>query len=721
MNSENSENLPEIPNYPIECEIGIGGMALVYKGTHPTLNVPVAIKLLKPDMKDNKVANDRFRKEPKILASFRHSNIVTIYDSGFTAEEQRYLVMEYLPGGSLKEKMQQGQLSPKQAINIIKPIADALDLAHRQGIVHRDLKPDNVLFREDDTPVLTDFGIAKVLDSNTHATAAGTMLGTYRYMSPEQFQGLQLDGRSDLYSLGILLVEMLTGKRPYDGDSVEVLITKRLTDPVPELAQDLADFQPIISQLLTKDPEQRYTSAAELAEALEALALAKGFVEIEPDLAIVIPEPENQSKLVDSTQDIATIAVEGDTTRSTSGFRFHRRWALAAFALVMIALGMFISPYIQKMMLLKDAQALTEELDQQDKTYQKRIAAAQDSIGQLEQVIQDLRQEIASNKNQHDEALKSLDQQEKDLQLQKRQQEDAKKQAQSQHDQELAAQRSVIEEIQQSLTLLELQTDAIAATAEAESHKLQQREKTATQQQQQAQNVLAEKKSTLAQLREQIKTAQNQNQTALTQHQQQLTELVQQETHLKHELNQATSELQQNREKFDAKYAELTQTIETTDQRVQQSKNFIVAVQQKLSTLEQGQNNVAPVQHELGTVAIILDNLEQKLKPTLSLIQQEETRQQQISDLLAESQNAFKRRSYTKPVNNNAVKWAEEVLKLDPFNVQAKTIISNVINSYLRRKNLKQATLLAPHFSAKQRETFIQLGGVLENSNEILR
>ena len=640
MNSENSENFPEIPNYPIECEIGIGGMALVYKGTHPTLNVPVAIKLLKPDMKDNKVANDRFRKEPKILASFRHPNIVTIYDSGFTAEEQRYLVMEYLPGGSLKEKMQQAQLSPKQTINIIKPIADALDLAHRQGIVHRDLKPDNVLFREDDTPVLTDFGIAKVLDSNTHATVAGTMLGTYRYMSPEQFQGLQLDGRSDLYSLGILLVEMLTGERPYDGDSVEVLITKRLTETVPELAEEFADFQPIIAQLLTKDPEQRYASAAELAEALEALALAKGFVEIEPDPVISISEPEPKSQLDESTQDTATVALGNGAaqsrTLSKSGLYLHRRWALAAFAIVMIVVGMFIGPYIQKIMLIREAQALAEELEQQDKTYQKRITAAQDSIGQLEQIIQDSRQELTDNKNQHEETLKDLDQQEKDLQQQQRQQENLKKQVQSQHNRELAAQKSVIEELQQSLALLERQTDAVAKKAQAESQKLQQQEKTAKQQQQNAQNVLAEKKSTLAQLEQQIKTTQNQNQTALTQYQQQLAELVQQETNLKRELNQATSELQQNREKFDAKYTQLTQTIQTTRQRIQLSRRFITDVQQKLSALEQGESDVAPVQHELGTVAIILDNIEQKLKPTLSIIQQEEVKKQQIDDWLAE-------------------------------------------------------------------------------------
>jgi serine/threonine protein kinase len=398
MSSENyNEDFPNIPNYRIECEIDKGGMAIVYKGRHATLDRSVAIKLLKPDMTANSQAIDRFLREPKILARFSHPNIVTIYDSGFLPEnqEQLYLVMEYLPGGSLKSKMRQGRIPMQRVIIIIKAIADALDLAHSKSVIHRDIKPDNILFRENGAPILTDFGIAKDLDRNTQMTAMGTLLGTYRYMSPEQFQGIEPDGRSDLFSLGILLVEMLTGERPFDGDSVEVLITKRLTDPVPELPKQYDMFQPIAERLLTKDREQRFADAKELIEALTKLEMSLGFVEPEAVVVAPAPVPQNQNPVTPAE------AGEARPVRR----RANRRWLVAGATVLVVVAATFAFPIIQGMNLMNEAIALVEKLELQDKDYRQQIDLAQGDTKRLREIIQDLKKEIETNRVEHEQTL----------------------------------------------------------------------------------------------------------------------------------------------------------------------------------------------------------------------------------------------------------------------------------------------------------------------------
>ncbi len=181
--------------------------------------------------------------------------------------------MEYLEAGTLKERIKAG-LTPDQAVNILCQIAQALDYAHRQNCIHRDIKPANILFRNPEAAVLSDFGIAKNLEDKTQLTAAGWRLGTPNYMSPEQALGKPVDSRCDLYSLGVVFYEMLTGTRPYQGADAFETALMHVKGPIPTLPEPLRRFQPIIDRLLAKNPEARFSSGNELAQAVQSIAIA---------------------------------------------------------------------------------------------------------------------------------------------------------------------------------------------------------------------------------------------------------------------------------------------------------------------------------------------------------------------------------------------------------------------------------------------------------------
>ncbi|MDY0296015.1 MAG: bifunctional serine/threonine-protein kinase/formylglycine-generating enzyme family protein [Acidobacteriota bacterium] len=256
---------PKIPGYRIEKELGKGGMADVYLAVQENLERPVAIKVLLPALfRDDSFAH-RFVREARTAASFKHPHILEIYDIG-QDEHSHYIVMEYLPGGSLAGLIESGPLQPENALAIFSAIASALDYAHGEGFIHRDVKPDNILFRKDGTPVLCDFGIARAVGSATRLTKTGMSVGTPHYMSPEQARGKKLDGRSDIYSLGVVFYEMLTGKVPFEAeDSVAVAIA-HVQDPVPGLPGHLAKYQPLVDKLLAKDPDQRPQTGKEVAD-----------------------------------------------------------------------------------------------------------------------------------------------------------------------------------------------------------------------------------------------------------------------------------------------------------------------------------------------------------------------------------------------------------------------------------------------------------------------
>ncbi|MBV8800912.1 MAG: protein kinase [Alphaproteobacteria bacterium] len=264
-----------IGRYQIEAPIAEGATAIVYRAKDPAIGRTVAIKLLKvgPNVDEEFLA--RFQREAQAAGTISHPNIVTIYDVG-RVNNRPYITMEYLPEKSLAELLSShARLPPKRAIGIAIQLARALDHAHRHGIVHRDLKPENVLLvNGGETIKLTDFGVAR-LDSkhNVERTQTGTILGTPRYMSPEQAMGREVDGRSDLFSLGAILYQMLTGVQPFDSANLALLmlqIVQQDPAPISSLAPEVPEgLQRVVMKLLAKQPEQRFQTGHKTVEALQ--------------------------------------------------------------------------------------------------------------------------------------------------------------------------------------------------------------------------------------------------------------------------------------------------------------------------------------------------------------------------------------------------------------------------------------------------------------------
>ena len=276
-----------ITRYHILEQLGEGGMATVYKAYDTRLERDVAFKVLRTDLFGQAVLDQvlkRFEREAKSLAKLKHPNIVNILDFG-EHEGMPYLVMEYLPGGTLKQKL--GQAIPWQdAVHILLPVARGLSYAHQHGIIHRDVKPANILIDENNAPILTDFGIAKLLEGTEgHTlTGSGVGVGTPEYMAPEQGIGASaIDARADIYSLGIVLYEMVTGRKPYIADTPMAVVLKQMTDPLPRPTDFVPDLPEAVEHLLikalAKKPEDRYENMNSLITAMEGMLTAKEKVE----------------------------------------------------------------------------------------------------------------------------------------------------------------------------------------------------------------------------------------------------------------------------------------------------------------------------------------------------------------------------------------------------------------------------------------------------------
>jgi serine/threonine-protein kinase PpkA len=257
-----------IPGYQIKRQLGRGGMAFVYLAIQESFGRDVALKILAPDHARDKEFSQRFLREARIISQLVHPNIVTVYDVGIQ-EGYHYLSMEYIPGRDLQEAC--SSLSKRQVINIIRDVAKALEYAHQKGYVHRDVKPENIMLHEDGRVLLMDFGIARGSDSTLGMTKTGRAIGTPYYMSPEQTKGQPVDHRSDIYSLGVVLYQMLTGYVPYDADSAIAVGIKHVSAPIPQLPDSLRFLQPIINTCLSKNPAHRYQHASELIHVLEAI------------------------------------------------------------------------------------------------------------------------------------------------------------------------------------------------------------------------------------------------------------------------------------------------------------------------------------------------------------------------------------------------------------------------------------------------------------------
>jgi serine/threonine-protein kinase PpkA len=250
------------PGYRTLHLVGQGGQAQVYLAERVRDGKQLALKVLDRSLRQDPVFLERFVREHKLLASLENENIARIFDQGFSGDHP-YIAMEFLPGGTLASRCREG-IAARDALRIVSQLARALETIHARGIVHRDLKPANILFRSNGQPVIVDFGLARDLAINSTLTIAGQVLATPRYMSPEQCMGRTADHRSDLYAMGAIFYEMLTGTKLFGSVTPADLIRMHISEPVPRLEGPLAGCQPILDRLLAKKPEDRFQSARDL-------------------------------------------------------------------------------------------------------------------------------------------------------------------------------------------------------------------------------------------------------------------------------------------------------------------------------------------------------------------------------------------------------------------------------------------------------------------------
>jgi serine/threonine-protein kinase len=272
--------------YTLESSLGEGGMAAVFRSHHPQFDRPVAIKILPPTVGQDPGFRARFEREGRTIASLNHPNIIRVYDID-EADGLFYMVMDLLPGGTLEARLREGGLDRKWSTDVILKMAEALDYAHTRGVVHRDIKPSNILLDADGAPVLADFGIAKLVlaEGDPNLTGAGMVMGTPAYMAPEQLTGQPPDARSDIYSLGVVLYQLLTGHAPFTGDTTAVISGHLTRQPQPprERVPDLPpSLDAVVLQALAKQPEHRFRSASVFAQALRSAA-----ADLEPGLVRV--------------------------------------------------------------------------------------------------------------------------------------------------------------------------------------------------------------------------------------------------------------------------------------------------------------------------------------------------------------------------------------------------------------------------------------------------
>ncbi|MCL4265580.1 MAG: serine/threonine protein kinase [Anaerolineae bacterium] len=279
--------------YEIKREIGRGGMATVYLAYDPRFRREVALKAMPHQFTHDPMFRTRFEREAQTIAALEHPAIVPVHDFG-EENGQPFIVMRYMSGGSLSDRLKQGRLSLVAAEAVLTRIASALDRAHGIGVVHRDLKPGNILFDQYGDAYLADFGIAKIAEATAALTGSG-LVGTPSYMSPEQVKGEEVDGRSDIYSLGIILYEMLSGAQPYQATTPWGILSKHVNAPIPHILEQTADLPPqldtIVTRALAKEATDRFQTASELASAVTLMMQQRPYSST-PTIVSAAPEPE---------------------------------------------------------------------------------------------------------------------------------------------------------------------------------------------------------------------------------------------------------------------------------------------------------------------------------------------------------------------------------------------------------------------------------------------
>jgi beta-lactam-binding protein with PASTA domain/predicted Ser/Thr protein kinase len=319
--------------YEIDTVLGQGGMAKVFKGTDRVLGRTVAVKVLSPQFSGDDNFVSRFRREAQSAAGLNHPNIVSVYDTG-NQNDVHYIVMEYIEGRTLRDVIrQEGPIHPHRAIEVGEALARALAAAHQAGLVHRDVKPGNIMFTRDGEVKVTDFGIARTSSGDT-LTQTAAVLGTASYLSPEQAQGTSVDARSDIYSVGCVLYEMLTGRPPFTGDSPVSIAYKHVKeDPVPpaRMNPDIpASLEAVVMKCMAKNPDNRYQTAQELREDLERLS--EGL----PTLATPVLPGQSTEVLTRSGGPTETAVMTGVPPDEQPGRR--SRWPAILLILLLLAI-----------------------------------------------------------------------------------------------------------------------------------------------------------------------------------------------------------------------------------------------------------------------------------------------------------------------------------------------------------------------------------------------
>ncbi len=260
--------------YQIVSPLGEGGMAAVYKAYHPAMERYVALKILPRDFASKPEFVARFKQEAKVVAGLQHPHILPVFDFG-EAEGYTYLVMPFIKSGTLTDLLKGDPLPLGQIRDLISQVGNALDYAHARGLVHRDVKPSNVLLDETGNCLLSDFGLAKILEASEKLTISGAIMGTPAYMSPEQGLGKALDGRTDIYSLGVILYEMATGRTPYKAETPMAVMLKHISAPLPSpstVNPNLPEsVEGVILKALAKDPDDRYQTAGAMVKAINSV------------------------------------------------------------------------------------------------------------------------------------------------------------------------------------------------------------------------------------------------------------------------------------------------------------------------------------------------------------------------------------------------------------------------------------------------------------------